>query len=995
VSRHARPARLALALALALVATATAAAADATATAPERAISYSRRVWQTSDGLPEDIVLAFAQTPDGYLWIGTSGGLVRFDSVRFAVFNSRNEPAFLDDTVYTLLSSRDGTLWAGIDGGGLVRYRHGTFRRFGAPEGLTNLFVRAVLEDRRGTLWVGTDGGLFRMQGETLVRFDGRNGVPALNVASMTEDRGGRLLVGGDGLLVVDGPTATHYRSSETLADSSIRTIREAPDGSVWIGTISGLRRLPGGVRGDPFTAPRLVDHTNVCYLWPGRRGEMWVGTYGDGLMRYDATGVVRFAAPATLPHDNVVAILEDAEDNVWIGTHGGMMRLKPGAASTLTTADAIPRSVITIYDDPQGRLLITTLNGRVLQAVGAGLVPVDLPASVARLRIRNVFRDSLGRLWIGTDGQGIARIDPDGSVARMTMKDGLANDFVRAFCEDAGGRIWIGTDAGLSAWQNGTFRSFAERSGLVYGSVRGLVIDRSATLWVATDRGVSRIRLPDATIDPRLDVLAGVKVWTLHEDRDGGMWLGTKGAGLFLWKTGRLTQFTIAQGLPSNKVHFVGEDRHHTLWLTGPSGVVAIPRAELEAAGVDQTRPLSLRVYGTADGLSTNQMTGGVQSPGAITRAGEIWAASTRGAVRIVPEARSAPRPAAVIVERVSADGRTLPVSPAIVVPPGDGKLDIDYTSIRLAAPETIRFTYWLEGADTGWTYAGQRRTAYYTNLAPGLYHFHVAAYELAAPQTRRETVVTVHLQPHFHQTRAFLVLCASALIAAGWGVYRLHLRSLRRQFAAVLEERGLVAREMHDTLIQGCIGVSTLLEAAANAQPTAPTLSADLLERARVEVRTAVEDARQAVWNLRRASTGDRLVPEVSRLAHRIGLDAGIDIQVDTHGTPAPLGESVQRGVVLSIREALQNAVRHGEARHVSIHLQFGDGRLGVGIADDGRGFEPSRESGDGDRHYGLVGMRERIERMGGEFRLASAPGTGTRITLSVPLRARGGDA
>jgi signal transduction histidine kinase/ligand-binding sensor domain-containing protein len=715
----------------------------------------------------------------------------------------------------------------------------------------------------------------------------------------------------------------------------------------------------------------------------------MWVGTYGNGLLVYDARGVARFSAPTMLPHDNVVAIHEDAEHNVWIGTHGGMMRLTRGAASTLTTVDAAPRSIVTIYQDPRGPLLVTALDGRLMRVDDGVLAPLTVPPEVGRLRIRNVFRDSRGRLWIGTDGQGVARLDDGRPVLRLSMKDGLANDFVRAFCEDRDGRIWIGTDGGLSYWDNGTIRSFTTASGLVYGSIRGLLVDRTQTLWVATDRGVSRMALPRADADPRLELLRGYKVWALHEDGEGGVWIGTRGAGLFLQKHARLVRFTTEQGLPSDRIHFIGEDRHGTLWLTGSSGVVAVSRRELEAAAADRARPVSLRVYGTTDGLTTNQMTGGVQSAGAIARSGEIWAASSRGAVRIVPQGAYDRRPPPVLVERVAADDRAVAVSPAITVPPGAGKLEIEYTSIRLAAPENIRFRYWLEGADADWTNAGQRRVAYYTNLPPGQYRFHVAAYELGAPQGARETVIGIHLRPHFHQTRAFLVLCGGVLLAAGWGVYRLHLRSIRQQFAAVLEERGRVAREMHDTLIQGCIGVSTLLEAASNAHPTSPALSAELVERARLEVRVAVDDARQAVWNLRRGTpAGDTLVPAVSRLAHRIGLDAGVDVQVQTDGAPAPLGEAAERNLTLSIREALQNAIRHGAARHLSIHLQFAAGWLRVTVADDGGGFDPLQGRADGDRHYGLVGMRERVERLGGEFTLTSARGQGTQVSLRIPL-------
>ena len=275
--------------------------------------SYSRRIWQSPDGLPEDFAQAVAQTADGHLWIGTSGGLVRFDGVRFTVFNSANEPAFKSDSVYSLVTTRDGALWAGTEGAGLVRYRDGSFRIFGPGDGLTNLFVRALFEDRDGRLWVGTDDGLFRLEGASFRRIDGQHGVPSMNVHAICQDRGGRILVGGGGLLVLDGDRVEHHRSAESFADNSIRTLRESRDGSLWIGTISGLRRLDGGVRGNPFLAPRIVDGTNISALYESPSGQMWIATYGRGLMRVDASGVATLRAPASLPHDNVLAVFEDA----------------------------------------------------------------------------------------------------------------------------------------------------------------------------------------------------------------------------------------------------------------------------------------------------------------------------------------------------------------------------------------------------------------------------------------------------------------------------------------------------------------------------------------------------------------------------------------------------------------------------------------------------------------------------------------------------------
>ncbi|HYL99625.1 MAG TPA: two-component regulator propeller domain-containing protein, partial [Blastocatellia bacterium] len=597
---------------------------------------YSRRVWQSADGLPEDFAQSLARTKDGYLWIGTSGGLVRFDGLRFTVFNKENEPGFEDDSFYSLLTSRDGTLWGGTEGGGLVRYRHGSFRVFGPAEGLTNGFVRVIFEDREGNLWVGADSGLFRMQQDSLVRVDGSGGIPSIAVHSICEDRDGRLLVGGSGLLILDHGKTAYYTSSENLADNSIRTIRQTADGAIWIGTISGLRRLEPGFASNPFVSPRMMNGVNISVLLE-TRGQLWIGTYGEGLMRFQEGSITRLSAPASLPHNNVLCLFDDGEDDIWVGTQGGLVRLSPSTASTITTQDGVPQSINTIYRDPSGTLFVTALNGQLLHVLDQTLVPVHLPASVAGLPIRNVFRDSTGAMWLGTDGQGVVRLTASGAV-RYTMRQGLANDFIRAFCEDRGGGIWIGTDGSLSRWRDGKFQNFDTRSGLAYSSIRALLLDHNGNLWVGTDGGLNRFSSGKFVNDPLFDRLRGQKIWALHEDAERGLWIGTHGIGVFLLKNGRLRQFTTKQGLPSNKIHFITEDTRGRLWMSTPSGVGSASRRDLENLPPDSTATLAVRVYGTSAGLRTDQMNGGVQPAGALAPTGEFWFPSAQGAVRIQP---------------------------------------------------------------------------------------------------------------------------------------------------------------------------------------------------------------------------------------------------------------------------------------------------------------------------------------------------------------------
>jgi ligand-binding sensor domain-containing protein len=305
---------------------------------------------------------------------------------------------------------------------------------------------------------------------------------------------------------------------------------------------------------------------------------------------------------------------------------------LSPSAASTITTADGAPQSINTIYQDPRGELFVTALNGKLFRVARQTLAPVPLPAPLGRMAVRNLFRDSHGMLWIGTDGQGVARIDA-GRIGRYTMKQGLVNDFIRAFCEDREGGLWIGTDGGLSRFNQGAFQNFDVKHGLVYQSIRALLLDRGGDLWVATDGGLSRMRAGRFVDDPALKRLRGQKVWSLYEDAEGKLWIGTHGAGLFLFKDGAMAQFTTKAGLPSNKIHFIIEDAQGSLWMSGPSGIVAVSRREIESLSGQSTGQLAVRVYSAAEGLSTNQMNGGVQPAGAMLASVEMWFPSAKGA--------------------------------------------------------------------------------------------------------------------------------------------------------------------------------------------------------------------------------------------------------------------------------------------------------------------------------------------------------------------------
>src|SRR5262249_7251727 len=349
----------------------------------------------------------------------------------------------------------------------------------------------------------------------------------------------------------------------------------------------------------------------------------------------------------------------------------------------------------------------------------------------------------------------------------------------------------------------------------------------------------------------------------------------------------------------------------------------------------------LAVRVYSTAEGLSTNQMNGGVQPAGAMLGSGEMWFPSAKGAARTDQGARARRTPPPVQIEQVLADDRAASFSKSLVLAPGRGKLEIHYTAIRLRSPDRIRFKFRMEGFDQGWTDAGQRRVAYYTNLPAGKYLFRVVAYEMDDPRGATQQGPSIERRPQLYKTEWFPALCGLAALAVAWVWYRLHVRNLRQRFAAVLEERNRLAREMHDTLIQGCVGVSALLEASSSAREVSPSIGDELLDRARNEVRATVDEARLAVWNLRQ-NASEGLASAISQLARRLSLEPGIPIRFDSSGAPLDLGAETERSLLMIVREALQNALRHAAPKHVSVALKSDRRGLQVEIEDDGRGFD-----------------------------------------------------
>lgn len=951
----------------------------ATALGAAEQSDYSHRVFRIEDGLPENRIRAISQTPDGYLWLGTGEGLARFDGVRFTVFDRSNTPALGDDGILSLRLASDGTLWIGTEGGGLVRYQAGQFRNYSTRDGLTNAFVRTIYEDSRGNLWIGTDRGFFRHAGDRFERLDNTPEVPLANVPSVAEDSNGRIqVVSSLGLLTVEnGRLVPAGGNCDT---TRIRTISSSGGEFLRVADSIGGGLLKNGcVEADPRLAGLPL---RVGLL--DREENFWIGTEGRGLFRISGGKLSPFENAAILPGKTVNTIFEDRERNLWVGCEDGLLRLSRSSVMNFGTAQGLEdENVLTVLPTRPGEVWIATVTGQIYSISEKGVRRRILSGPGANLPVHTIYEDRSGVFWLGTSGQGVIRLAGSGTTV-FSKSNGLRNNSVRQIVQDGAGNIWIALASGLSRWDGASFRNYYLDDGLSYPSTRCLIVDAWGDILVGTDAGLNRIHNGAIVRDGEFAALSHEAIWSLHQDSAGVLWLGTRGGGLLRFQAGAIARFNRNNGLISNTIFAILEDKAGNLWMSTSSGIVSVARRELNATA-DQSQPIHITPYGTADGMTTSQMNGGIQPAGGQTASGDLWFAGVRGAVHINParaQDRSVPP---VLIEQIAADSRTFPSNTPIVIPPGHGRLRIDFTLCDLASPGRVSFRYKLDGFDENWTSALRARSASYTNVPPGNYTFHVIASETGSSSVS-EALMAFRLEPFFYQTRWFFALLALGAGAVVWGGFAFFARQTRARYSLLLAERTRLAREMHDTVIQGCVGVSSLLEAAAGFRNVDKTEADKLLDQARLQVTRTLEEARDAVWDLRHPQPAESGIAVLFDLARELAAEHRIEIDTVVEGR-GPVDHDLERTILFVGREALGNAITHAKPSRIGIRIGYTPFDVSLEVTDNGPGFEARKEATAEGRHFGLIGMRERVEAAGGSFRIESQCGAGTTVLATMP--------
>ncbi len=738
------------------------------------------------------------------------------------------------------------------------------------------------------------------------------------------------------------------------------------------------------------------------------REGMAWVGM-NSGLFVVRA-GSATAVPVAALSSNSVLSIFEDAEGNHWIGTETSGLHVlrRLTFRSEVGLADQAVTSVVQTRD---GAMWVGTRDDG-LRRVRSGVV--DAPVEESRLTspvILCLAAGVRGGLWVGTP-DGLNFVDEGGGVQRITSANGLPDDYVRSLAADADGSVWVGTRQGLvhvrgvgaGAWMR-TLTSADGLGGDLIGSLLPVAGRGASGLWVGTSGGLSRV-LGDGRIRnyTTKDGLGAAIVTAMAQDDAGGLWVATKGGGLSVFDGERFVAVPAFGGEAGREVGREGSiegmsaDGAGSMWFRMDRGIRRIAVTTLRACAAKRVCAVAeggdgvgVR-YGLADGLPNDEVVAGGSSSGWLASDGELWF-PTRGGVAIVDTRRVESDGVAtpMVLQRFLVDDASQDLSAQpLRISFGHARFTMEYAGLDFKAPSEVRYRFRLDGFDKGWTYAGGRRSATYTNLPPGAYRFDVEAMNDDGAWNRAGAEVRFRIVPPFYRRWWFIALAVLALCGMLVGLYLLRLRRLRGKFDAVLAERNRMAREIHDTLTQDFVAASLQLDLITQQLSRGKVeMAMEQVKRTRQLVTEGLDEARRSIWELRANNSQDSLPTRLTRVVEQEAY-AALRPKLHLGGAYRELEARVERELLRIAQEALSNVLHHARATSVSVDLHYSSDTLMLTIVDDGVGFsvdEGFHKAG----HYGLLGMTERASLIDGSLEIVSEPGEGTKITLRVPITLR----
>jgi signal transduction histidine kinase/ligand-binding sensor domain-containing protein len=964
---------------------------------PSRQVTqYAHTAWRIQDGFFRGTPQAITQTLNGYLWIGTEAGLVRFDGVRFVSWTAKNGQHLPSARIHAVLGARDGSLWIGTSRG-LVRLKDDdlvtiqtqpafiesivekspqdvwvtrsqvkdtdgplcevvadALRCVGEAEGISFPFAQPLVLDSQQNLWFGSSLGIGRFKSgdaKTYLVKALQGNEKQAGISAIAENSNGSMLVGvrrtGKGLGLQQFSQGQWNDFSVPGFDGArvvVSALLRDRDNGLWVGTAdSGIYRVHGDIA-EHFSSIDGLSSDSVQGFFEDREGNLWVAT-ARGIDRFHETPVVSYSIREALKAEDADSVLAARDGTVWIGNLQALEFLRNGKISSITRSEGLP-----------GRL------------------------------ITSLLEDDDGRLWVGIDNRLTVY---DGAHFRpVNQSNGEPLGIVTAMSEDGDHNLWVAvTEPALFRIQN--LRVQTELRPPVIPRVSSIANDQSGGIWLGLANGVlARYRQGHLETMPNRRP-QNHAIRNLMANEDGSIWGATQD-GAFLWKEGREQVLDARNGLPCDDVYTIVKDNGGSLWFDTECGFVIVPGSEVDRWWQQPDSTLKVRTLDVFDGAQpglTNFRPEASKAPD-----GKLWFANENILQSVDPAHLAQNKvPPPVEVEQVIAD--RIPYTPRqdLRLPARTRDIEIDYAALSLVAPEKVRFRYILEGHDSEWQNPQSRRQAFYNDLPPGKYTFRVVASNNDGVWNQAGAALGFEVRPAFYQTYWFRMCCLLAIAGTLALAYVLRLRHLagrlQARFAERLEERERIARDLHDTLLQGIYSASLHFDVAnnrlSNDSPAKPAVQrgVDLL-------RQVSQEGRNALRSLRSTETSsDNIEDALSRLPEEFAVPADVDFQVVTDDEVRLIQPLIRDEAYLIAREAVINAFRHSQASKIEVEVNYAPRQFRISIRDNGCGIDAGTLKTGREGHWGLAGIRERADRIGAKLEVSSRVNGGTEIDLSVP--------
>ena len=972
---------------------------------------YQIESWTTDRGLPQNTVYSVAKTPDGYLWLATLDGLVRFDGVRFTVFNKQNSAGINSNRFTQLVVDGQGALWAGTESDGITRFRDGKFQTFplaadshGRP--LWKLFLNGAGElvvftqtemlrwngeqfvssppvagetpesialwGKSGTFWYADTDTIYRFKNTRTDKFPllGMAKYPIIN--NLFEDSRGRLWIGTShsGLFLLENERLAAFPLEVPLLNNYVSPRIEDSRGNLWIVTNTGIVIISADGKTSRLTTEQGLsgDSTAAIFafnsVYEDREGNIWVGTLYSGLNRLSRQSLTFYSKKDGLAGDAVNPIYQSETGDIWIG--GKSLSYYRAGVFTPVTGWRELSSATAIEQDRSRRIWFGRWDGLFYYENGVFTNFNELQIFNQKLNLRasitDIHEDRDGTKWFASSvGVFRYRVDEPEPITRLTTENGLASNDVKIIHESPDGALWFGTYGGLTRFKNGVFTSLTTGDGLASNLVR-----------------------------------------SLYEDAENVLWIGSYDGGLTRLKNGKLTSYTTKDGLFNDGVFQILEDARGNFWMSCNRGIYRVAKQQLNDFADGKISRINSIALGKADGLLETECNGGQQPSGMKARDGKLWFPTQRGVAVIDPEKiASNPQPPPVIIEAVKVDGENFDLKETIEIAPGKNNLEIDYTGLSFIKPEFVKFRYRLEGLQNDWIEADGRRTAYFSYLPPGEYTFQVIAANADGVWNTEGKRLKIVVRPPFYRTWWFWVLAALLIVGIAYLFYRRRIARLeksrtaqenfsRQLLASQERERQRIASELHDSIGQSLLIIKNRAFLALS-DLGEPEIVKEQLEELSASATEAIEECREISYNLRPYQIKRfGLTKTLEAIFKRISEVTEIETTIEIDAIDNVFSAEAETNIYRVVQESVNNIIKHSAASAAELTVEKNGETVDISIRDDGRGFDKNAAQTNDDSRggFGLVGIAERVRMLGGSYEIESQVGNGTGIKIKLRI-------